>query len=218
MPIAKTLSYHISLALEVSRNDLWTIRNWWDWYGSWIFFGGPLGRWFWIVLGFRILRSWSGPDYSLPGEFIEKPHLRLLVLILCAALISAFALGLGITTTRAILLGTTSVETLGQRVVLEGQTPLKPPITLVCIPDTGSRRVYEIPRGEKIYDLGIKRNWWLLLKAPLYPTESRLISVQSIYSWPKINPVILQRLRKREGFRAHDVSHCKPSIKARSLP
>ncbi|KAG5732662.1 Palmitoyltransferase pfa3 [Termitomyces sp. T112] len=173
-PFVKTLSLHIYLAFDVSRNDLWTVQNWWDWYGSWIFFGGPLGRWFWgIALGFRILKS-RGRDYNLSGEFIEKPHMRLLVLVLCSGIISIFALGLAIMTTRAILLGTTSIETLGQRLGPQGQDLLRSHTTFICIPHMGSRRrVYEIPKSEKIYDLGIKYNWRSLLEAPLYLTESR---------------------------------------------
>jgi hypothetical protein len=69
------------------------MEKWWDWYGSWIFFGGPLGRWFWgAILGFRILQAASGQDHNLPGDIVEQPHLRIIAVAAPAMVVSLFSL------------------------------------------------------------------------------------------------------------------------------
>ncbi|KAG6850796.1 hypothetical protein H0H93_008834 [Arthromyces matolae] len=168
IPVARTLIGHVSLALQTSRNDPRTVAKWWDWYGSWIFFGGPFGRWLWgIALGFRILKSRHGRNYYLPGEMIEKPHLRLFILVLFTVIIAVFALG------------ATTLEAQHPRVVHEREDLFQRHKTLICIPSPGavpgesSRHVYEVLKAERIYNPGMKRNWQSLIEAPLFPQEDR---------------------------------------------
>ncbi|KAJ7493422.1 DHHC palmitoyltransferase-domain-containing protein [Mycena galericulata] len=89
IPIYHTLRRHMSLALTVSQRDAWARQVWWDWYGSWIFVGGPFGRWiFGTALGFRILKAQRKADLPL----IEQPSLRLFIICAFALLLSVFAL------------------------------------------------------------------------------------------------------------------------------
>ncbi|KAF8075035.1 DHHC palmitoyltransferase-domain-containing protein, partial [Lyophyllum atratum] len=157
-PIAHVLQRHVSSALSVSKNDPWARKLWWDWYGSWIFFGGPFGRWIWgTVLGFRILAAPRGP----------------------------------IIATRTILLGTTSVEQLTPRAKTDRRS------LLVCLPPSRAQGnilygcVYPVLPNERIYDLGAGPNWRTFLNKPLLPKENR-----TTYTWPKLNPMMLQRIRK----------------------
>lgn len=96
LPILKPMTKHIILALTVSQADPWARRVWWDWYGSWIFVGGPLGRWtFGTVLGYRVLkpsRSLVGSSNGYTGQVIEEPHLRVLVVATFGFLLCTFAL------------------------------------------------------------------------------------------------------------------------------
>ncbi|GLB41748.1 putative DHHC palmitoyltransferase family protein [Lyophyllum shimeji] len=193
-PVAGVLRRHISFALTVSRDDPWAKEMWWDWYGSWIFFGGPVGRWIWgTALGFRILAAREGSrDYGLPGQVVEQPHLRLIAIVFPAVLISLFALGLALMTARTILLGTTSVEQLRPRAGSKAEA------LYICVPSDGSsgnsspRCVYPVLSNERIYDLGARANWRAFLAAPLCSAENH-----AHYVWPKINPMMLRRIRKR---------------------
>lgn len=95
-PILKPMSEHIKLALAVSQADPWAKRVWWDWFGSWIFVGGPFGRWiFGTILGYRILkpsRHRIGSDNGYAGQTIEEPHLRVLIAAAFGFLLCTFAL------------------------------------------------------------------------------------------------------------------------------
>ncbi|KAG6910210.1 hypothetical protein DXG01_012345 [Tephrocybe rancida] len=183
VPFARTLWGHIVLALAVSRNDAWARQIWWDWYGSWIFFGGPFGRWIWgTAMGFTILKSQVGRDDSLPGEFIEKPHLRLVILVLPAVLLSVFAVGLALTTLKAILLGATSLEALGPRSTPERQTLLKPPTPLIEAKIHNHHDMFKFTKFLKVKDCMI--------------SELRAIGGRFLrHPFTQRNPV-LQRLRK----------------------
>jgi hypothetical protein len=93
-PAARTLWQHLLLALATSQGDAWAGEMWWNWYGSWIFFGGPLGRWVWgTVLGFIILKA-NRPNavYNVPGRVVEHPHLRIIAMATSAMIISIFCL------------------------------------------------------------------------------------------------------------------------------
>jgi hypothetical protein len=89
IPVWRILTRHVFLALWVSQHNPWANEVWWNWYGSWIFFGGPLGRWiFGTVLGFRILKAER--KSSLP--LIEQPNLRLFAIFALGLLFSLFTL------------------------------------------------------------------------------------------------------------------------------
>lgn len=91
-PILSTLGHHISVCYSLSRNDPWANKIWWDWFGSWIFFGGPLGRWVaGMLLGFYIQQSKPGyDDPRFPGDIIDKPHLNVVALVGMVLLVSCF--------------------------------------------------------------------------------------------------------------------------------
>ena len=82
-PILPRVLAHISLSFSTSRADEWCREFWWDTWYSWIFIGGPPGRY--IVgsfLGFRLLRRERGPEGdNFPGSIIELPHLRMALLL-----------------------------------------------------------------------------------------------------------------------------------------
>ena len=84
LPILPRVLAHISLSLSVSRADEWCREFWWDPWYTWIFIGGPPGRY--IIgsfLGFRLLKRERGPgEDSFPGSVIELPHLRLVLMLL----------------------------------------------------------------------------------------------------------------------------------------
>jgi hypothetical protein len=93
-PAARTFSQHILLAVATSKGDAWAGAMWWNWYGSWIFFGGPLGRWVWgTVLGFIILKAnRTNTVHTAPGGVVEHPHLRIVAMATSAMIISIFCL------------------------------------------------------------------------------------------------------------------------------
>jgi palmitoyltransferase len=92
-PVAYTFLQHVLLATATSRSNSWAINSWWNWYGSWIFFGGPFGRWIWgAVLGFRILKASRINTNGLPGTVVEQPHLRIVAMAMLAMILSSFCL------------------------------------------------------------------------------------------------------------------------------
>jgi hypothetical protein len=93
LPILPRALDHISLALSVSRADEWCRKFWWDPWYSWIFIGGPPGRY--IVgsfLGFRLLKKERGPEDNFPGNVIELPHLRLVLMLLFSVIFVALSM------------------------------------------------------------------------------------------------------------------------------
>lgn len=91
-PIVQILIGHIGTSLSVSHADEWAKRVWWDWYGSWIFVGGPFGRYIiGSILGFRILQS-SRPDVSYPGQIVQEPHLSIIFVAGMGFVLSAFSM------------------------------------------------------------------------------------------------------------------------------
>lgn len=92
-PIVRILWRHVLLALKVSKADPWAMDMWWGWYGSWVFFGGPLGRWVWgAVLGFRILNENHNEDDKFSGSSIEQPRIRIFAIVMPAMMLSMFVL------------------------------------------------------------------------------------------------------------------------------
>ena len=82
-PVLHRVLTHISLSLSASRADEWCREIWWDTWYSWIFIGGPPGRYiFGSFLGFRLLGRGRMPEGNFPGSIIELPHLRVIVMLL----------------------------------------------------------------------------------------------------------------------------------------
>lgn len=154
-PILRPTLRNIFEAISFSQKDPWIRQQWWDWYGSWIFFGGPMGRWAWgAIAGFHILAARrEEADASIPGQFVEKPHLRMALIIGSTFLLSVFSIvailpyplkrtgltmypsqGLSATTIWSVLQGTTALERL-RPLPRQRQNSSTPPYHMICIPD-----------------------------------------------------------------------------------
>lgn len=86
---------HAVAALRASQADEWTLKNWWHWPGSWIVFGGPVGRYVTgIVYGYRILQRAVLPDETGRKwqDLIMKPCLSVLGTVVFALLLAGFSL------------------------------------------------------------------------------------------------------------------------------
>lgn len=183
-PIIKITLQHAVEAVAISRSDPWARSVWWDWWGSWIFIGGPIGRWvFGGVLGVRALQRHNSacPTLCSPGCLVERPHLRLMSTFALGSLFALFALGLAIITARNVLRGRTMFE------LLRGRN-----VRYICIPSSGEQSrsgVYAIdqPDASWLYDLGAARNWGAVIRASSRANGAR-------FTWPKINPNVLNRL------------------------
>jgi hypothetical protein len=94
LPIMQPTANNIYLALSVSQADPWTNRVWWDWLGSWVFVGGPFGRWaIGAIFGFRILKANRHElDEQLLGHVVEHPHLRIIVVACFGSMLCLFAI------------------------------------------------------------------------------------------------------------------------------
>jgi palmitoyltransferase len=94
LPILQPTANNINLALAVSQADPWAKRVWWDWLGSWVFVGGPFGRWVvGTILGFRILKA-NRHEFGEqpPGRVVEQPHLRIVVVAGIGSMLCLFAM------------------------------------------------------------------------------------------------------------------------------
>lgn len=93
-PILSRVLTHISLSLSTSRADGWCREFWWDTWYSWVFIGGPPGRY--IVgsfLGFRLLKRERGHGgESFPGNVIELPHLRIVLMFLFSVVFAVLSM------------------------------------------------------------------------------------------------------------------------------
>lgn len=185
LPIVHTLYLQFVLAISVSRADPWTNEIWWDWIGSWILCAGPLGRWpVGAFLGFRILWSMDHGDVPpYPGQSIDQPHLRIIGTCMIAFLLSAFALGMALFSTKLVLQGTTMLESLLKK---GSKYPL-----LICIPvQSNAFNVHDVVPGERIYDLGSAQNWRVFMASQVFPCATL-----GPYQWPKLNPCMIRRMR-----------------------
>ncbi|KAF7317907.1 Palmitoyltransferase [Mycena kentingensis (nom. inval.)] len=145
LPVWRVLLQRSQKALAISRGDVWAREIWWDWWGSWILVGGPMGRWVvGIALGTRILVAEENSE-GLP--MIEHAGLRVLALAGVALLFAVFCLVMAISTLRNLLRGLTSWDRL--QVNRRGAFP-----PLVCIPSAEGSKVVRILRDERPYDLG----------------------------------------------------------------
>nr|GAT50812.1 predicted protein [Mycena chlorophos] len=142
-PVYRLLIKQAKHALYVSEHDAWAREVWWEWYGSWIFVGGPVGRWiFGIALGIRLAAE-------EPGPLIEQPNLRTLFVAGIGFIFSCFCLILALWTISDVMLGRTTLDRLqGRRT--------KTPLRLIYFPDL--RKAAALEPDEQLYDLGWKQN------------------------------------------------------------
>ncbi|KAF9649402.1 hypothetical protein BDM02DRAFT_3094737, partial [Thelephora ganbajun] len=164
-PILPRVLAHISLSLSKSRADEWYREFWWDAWYSWIFVGGPPGRY--IVgsfFGFRLLRRERGPEEdNFPGSIIELPHLRIALMLLFSGVFAVISMALLLITFYTASRGQTTLETLK----VWGNREAK---RFICIPsdrlddsESSLGEVFTVDWNERIYDLGFKENWRAIL-------------------------------------------------------
>lgn len=92
-PVLSCQWKHASLAIQTSYGDPWAQKNWWDWYGSWIFVGGPVGRYFiGTMFGFNLLAKSLPPQTFSLGRAIIEPRLSVAILISVAFFLGFFTL------------------------------------------------------------------------------------------------------------------------------
>lgn len=105
LPILPILRTHIVAALTASYADTWATTIWWDHLYSWIFCGGPVGRWVvGTLLGFRVLRERRIIEPSwFSGSLIAQPHARVVILVGFGTLIWLFAIVRNFSRCRAVI-------------------------------------------------------------------------------------------------------------------
>ena len=191
LPIAGVLRRHILLALDVSQQDDWANRVWWNWFGSWIFCAGPLGRWFvGILLGVVKLRD-SRPRLTYPGYLIEEPHIRVIVTATLAFLLSMFALvrdiavllfcpytsyqALTYSSTVKVLKGITTLESIKASQEAKSNSNQRyfvcAPLSSLISDGTHITSVFAPLPKERIYDLGPTHNWRVFMERKLISTS-----------------------------------------------
>lgn len=88
-PVLPIFVQQASTVYRFSTSDLATRQLWWDWWGSWIVFGGPVGRYFGgLILGYIRYPITA----SKPNSLLEGPNGRLAGLVFPGALISLFTM------------------------------------------------------------------------------------------------------------------------------
>lgn len=92
LPIIQTLFGQVREAYAAAEADEWVIANWWSWYGSWIFFGGPFGRFVGaLVLGYRSI-AFQHSGQPKPLSIIQEPHLGTFLTVAFGCLLALFTL------------------------------------------------------------------------------------------------------------------------------
>jgi hypothetical protein len=62
LPVYKPLYVKVRQVIAFSQSNPELRAYWWDWWGSWVVAGGPVGRWIGgTILGWRACPS-AGPD------------------------------------------------------------------------------------------------------------------------------------------------------------
>ena len=90
-PVYSVLIARVSSALYISQRTVWIREIWWDKWYSWLFIGGPPGRWVvGTVLGVKELQM--NEDIRYPGERVIYAGAGLLLSFGFALLLGAFAL------------------------------------------------------------------------------------------------------------------------------
>ncbi|QRW03066.1 DHHC palmitoyltransferase [Ceratobasidium sp. AG-Ba] len=99
----------------VSRNDPTCSRIWWDWWGSYLVFGGPGGRWvLGTALGYWVAKHEppSNPQRCHFGLLFMRPNFSAAVTLATALSLAGFCLVLAIQMAFRLLRGQTTIEAL----------------------------------------------------------------------------------------------------------
>ncbi|OCB85476.1 hypothetical protein A7U60_g7485 [Sanghuangporus baumii] len=162
-PIMPILPARISHAFWVSRQTLWIREQWWDRWYSWVFIGGPPGRYMvGTLMGLKQMQDTECQVYECesPGTAIAKPGIRLILTIFFAVFLSIAAGIMTLATIRDITFGRTTLDTFGKKGASGAER--RGPSSFLCIPATSSliqRKVYKVLPGDRLYDLGWRANW-----------------------------------------------------------
>jgi hypothetical protein len=217
LPLLPILRTHVIAALAASHADPWATAVWWNRPYSWIFCGGPPGRWVvGTLLGFRVLREQRIPEPSwLSGSLVTQPHARMVILVGAATLLWLFAVAMTIVVAVGV---TRSQTTLDSACTRSGNTARTITNRFVCIPysDTpdsfgstsavqwtpatpgdrhephNTHRTHPILITERVYDLGWRENWRRVMAQPLFDHG---MPCQGVYKWPKMNPTVIRRMK-----------------------
>ncbi|TFY64785.1 hypothetical protein EVG20_g5830 [Dentipellis fragilis] len=205
IPVSGPLSGHFATALRVSKVDPWAVRIWWSRWYSWIVCGGPLGRWvFGTFLGFRVLKAQDAAAHDrwwFQGNMVDSPHTFAAAIVVAGSVLAIFAVCMAVVTTRDVLLGRTTLDTIRarrRRPTAAGSPLVQHTGRFVCIPtvtpsvascshssgvesrpktDNGAqqglpeRRVFEVLPGERLYDLGWRENLRKMWASRLFDRE-----------------------------------------------
>ncbi|KAI0035336.1 DHHC palmitoyltransferase-domain-containing protein, partial [Vararia minispora EC-137] len=189
-PIRHELLEHVHAALAASRADPHLCQMWWDKWYSWVFFGGPPGRWIvGTILGFRSLDRSTPSDAMwawLDGSLIARPHLGVSLLAAASSLLGGFALTMAIVTTCGVLQGQTALDTIrvltmghstGRFITLpsRGTLPNGASSAVDILPSgtasvgVAGKYTFAVLSGERLYDLGWRKNWARIWRSPWFP-------------------------------------------------
>ena len=184
-PVYSVLIARVASALHISQRTVWIREIWWDKWYSWLFIGGPPGRWVvGTILGVKELQM--NEDIRYPGERVIYAGAGLLLSFGFALLLGAFALVwlyillakfadskyatspkvMASISIRNISLGRTTYESYLPKKRLsksDGAHGNGEQYTqYICIPSSsndGERIVVPVSPSERLYDLGFRRNW-----------------------------------------------------------
>jgi len=183
-PVIAPFRKHVSAALVASKSDGWALENWWNWWGSWIVAGGPVGRWaVGLFFGYQALQNINPPsDIARLGDFIAEPRFGFFVLMTIALAVAVASLALAVATVIRILAGESIVDTLKRKTIARMKSddcathqPLfwipwraldpdaaAPTPAQKSVGGTSNREQGMTSRAsptERPYDLGRSRNW-----------------------------------------------------------
>ncbi|KAG8869207.1 hypothetical protein FRB97_001495 [Tulasnella sp. 331] len=202
-------------AYHVSTTDPWILENWWGWRWSWICLGGPPGRYLTaVVFGYRELqreRARNGPMDIELGSMVREPSLSLLFLVLMGLVLAWFTIALAVGTLYDVGRGLTSVDTMRQAGLRDGQIPprlvwipssLNPPTTpeldeTLATPLVPRGACCEVFPEERPYDLGWRKNLTALWEPE--PMISSHGTFKDLAILPILNPDMLRRMRASLG-------------------
>jgi len=180
---------HIMDALSASMMDPHTRQVWWDCWYSWVFIGGPPGRWIvGLVLGLRLVRKPASGVYQL-GDMIRYPNISLTVITGIGTLLALFTMGLLFTTINDVLKGRTSLDAIARRTGSRKGTLVWIPWREVDEDEDGGTVV---ATDANIYDAGLRGNWNTLWNRDILVRNGTCRREDVV---PSVAPTILVSLR-----------------------
>jgi len=190
-PVGYKLFQHVTNAISASQADEWAWQFWWDRWYSWVFVGGPPGRWFiGAILGFDILKHEQPISVEgwFDGSIVEYPHTRIIFAAAASLLLCVFAFAMAVVTTHDLLKGQSALESARLRITQRG----RPTGRFITIPDYANEigttsavdesaqrtdmtsespmwRTFPVLPSDRLYDLGWRNNWHRIWRRPAFP-------------------------------------------------